>query len=575
MGLGAFAVDTMRAMLKTLWGYILSGQWKLVLLSTAVLVAVIAFAATVKPLADGKLTPTEALQFMFFAIPPMLAFALPFAAGFGTTLAYHRLSQDNEILAAKAGGVSQRSLLVPAAITGIVLAVALAGLNEQVIPRFLRSMESMITRNLMQMMVRTIERGDAAEFADLEIYAKRIARVKPEPGSMVEDLYVMGDVTAVALDDNDEVETDVSARKAQLWMVPAASVGLDDVDGMVAIIRFEDLVYSDKGSFQRWDESTTPPVRVPSAFADDPKYLTFGELRALKRHPERMNWIDAQRLEVARRIAARETVATLVATLRTQDEVRFRDGQGRDVVIRAGGFVPRTWELRPAASGRIEVDIYLGDGGRGGVDRFAATSAILAVESVQKDPTRPIDDSSLSFSLKMQGVTLLGAANLDLEEDTGQTEQAERDLFGLKPLTDALAPLRNLSSARIIEEARASTERFGSGTESIIVAADTLGDQIQSLRREIMSKQHERMAMAASCLVMVLTGAVTALRLRDRMPLVVYLWSFFPALIAVITINTGQQITHRMGVLGLLLLWSGVVGLSVYTLLAFRQVARH
>lgn len=563
-------------MLKTLWGYILVGQWKLLLLSTAILVSVIAFAATVKPLADGKLTPSEALQFMFFAIPPMLAFALPFAAGFATTLAYHRLAQDNEVLAAKAGGISQRTLLVPAVVTGLVLAIGLAGLNEQVIPRFLRSMESMITRNLMQMMVRTIERGDAAEFADLEIYARRIVRVEPEEGSGVLDQFVMGDVTAVALDENDAVETDVSARQAQLWLVPASATGIDDTDDAVAIIRFEDLVYADEGSIQRWSESTTPPVRVPSPFADDPKYLTFGELRALKKHPERMNWIDAQRLEVARRLAARETIASLVSTLRTQGEVRFRDGQGRDVVIRAGGFETGTWNLTPPpGADRIEVNIYLGDTGGGGVDRLAATAARLGVETAQKDPTRPINDSSLSFSLKMEGVTLLGAANLDLEADTGTTEQAERELHGLKPRRDALAPLRSLSASRIIAEAKGSTDRFNSGTESIIRAADKLEEQIVDLRREIISKQHERMAMAVSCFVMVLTGAVTALRLRDRLPLVVYLWSFFPALITVITINTGQQVTHGTGLIGLVLLWSGVLGLSVYTLVAYRQVARH
>ncbi len=562
---------------RTLWAYILSAVWKLVLLSTAILVAVIAFAATVKPLADGKLTPVEAVSFMYFAIPPMLAFALPFAAGFGTTLAYHRLATDNEVLAAKAGGISQRRQLVPALITGVVLALVLAGLNEQVIPRFLRSMESMITRNLMQMMVRTIERGESAEFAGLEIYAARIGQVDPEPGSQVTALYVLGDVTAVALAEDGRIETDVSARRAQLWMMPAAAAGVEDTDDDVAVLRFEDLVYSDEGSFQRWEESTTPPVRVPSPFADDPKYLTFGELRSLSKQPEKMNWIDEQRLEVARRIAARETIAVLTSTLRSQGEARFRDRQGRDVVIRAGGFKRGTWELQPIeGTDRIEIDMYLRDGqSGGGVDRLAASGGTLRVESTQKDPTRPIDESSLSFHLSLQGVVLLGAAELDLESDTGQTEQAERDLHGLQPLNDALKPLRRLSSTQIIAEAREATTRFETGTESIERGANALEDMIVHLNREIISKQHERMAMAVSCLVMVLTGAVTALRLRDRLPLVVYLWSFFPALITVITINTGQQVTHGTGMVGLVLLWSGVVGLSLYTLVAYRQVARH
>ena len=101
----------------SLWKYITLELWRIIALTAAVLVAVIAFAASIKPMADGKITPLEALQFMGLAVVPMLQYALPFAAGFGATLAYHRLSHDNEVTAAYAGGVSHRAVLLPAIIT--------------------------------------------------------------------------------------------------------------------------------------------------------------------------------------------------------------------------------------------------------------------------------------------------------------------------------------------------------------------------------------------------------------------------------------------------------------------------
>jgi hypothetical protein len=55
----------------------------------------------------------------------------------------------------------------------------------------------------------------------------------------------------------------------------------------------------------------------------------------------------------------------------------------------------------------------------------------------------------------------------------------------------------------------------------------------------------------------------------------VYLWSFFPALIAVITISAGQQASHQSGLWGLGLLWSGVGVLVVYAGVAFWSVRRH
>ena len=106
----------------TLWLYVLGDLWKLVALTTGVLVTVIAFAAAVKPLADGKLGPEDTLTFMLMAMVPMLQYALPFAACFGATLAYHRLATDNELTAVHAGGVSHRAMLVPAVLSGLVLA---------------------------------------------------------------------------------------------------------------------------------------------------------------------------------------------------------------------------------------------------------------------------------------------------------------------------------------------------------------------------------------------------------------------------------------------------------------------
>lgn len=558
----------------TLWKHMFVELAKLIALTTAVLVLVIAFAATVKPLADGKLTPAEALRFMFLAIPPMLAYALPFSACFATTLGYHRLASDNELIAMKASGMSHRAILVPAVTMGLALAIGLAGLNEQVIPRFLRSMESMITRNLIQMMVRTMERGEAAEFADLEIYADRIRRIEPAEGSGVIDQYIMQGVTALAFGDDRSVETDVAAQQAQLWLVPATVVGIDDSDQAVALMRFQDLVYSDRGKLLRQEEFTTTPVRVPSPFADDPKFLTFGELRSLKREPERMNWIDAQRMEVARRVAARDAIDAIVSGLRNQGSVALIDPLGQTVLIRSQGLTDGSRRLLPArGSNRVEIEITHPD--RAGSDRLAAESAVIDVESPELDPTRPIDESTLTFTLKLTDVLLRGAAGIDLAEDTGQTELPERVLRGLRPVRDALDRLRPMPVAELLDAADESVRTYQSATEGIERAADHLREQIADLKREIVSKQQERAAMAFSCLVMVLTGAVTAMRLRDRLPLVVYLWAFFPALFTIIMINTGQQVMHKAGWAGLPMLWGGVAVLVLYTLVALRVVARH
>src|SRR6185295_10462720 len=89
----------------TIWKHTTLEMWKLLLLTAAVLVTVISFAATVRLTAEGRLGPLDTIKYMFLAMPPMLQYALPFASGFGATLAYHRMSQDNELTAAAGSGI--------------------------------------------------------------------------------------------------------------------------------------------------------------------------------------------------------------------------------------------------------------------------------------------------------------------------------------------------------------------------------------------------------------------------------------------------------------------------------------
>jgi hypothetical protein len=55
----------------------------------------------------------------------------------------------------------------------------------------------------------------------------------------------------------------------------------------------------------------------------------------------------------------------------------------------------------------------------------------------------------------------------------------------------------------------------------------------------------------------------------------VYLWTFFPAIASMVTISGGQQVTSAQGAPGLILMWSGVAGLGLYSLIVFRILAKH
>ncbi|MFI4898322.1 MAG: LptF/LptG family permease [Phycisphaerales bacterium JB059] len=558
----------------TLYRYIFAEVARLVLLSTAVLVAVIAFAASVKPLAEGKLGAMGFVRFMLLAIPPMLAYALPFASGFGTTLAYHRLAQDNEILAAKAGGISHRKLLVPAAAIGVILSFALLMLNEQVIPRFLTRMERLITQDVMQIMVRSIDRGDSVRIGSTEIYADDVQRVAPRKGSAVLDQYLLAGVAGVDLSREGEVETMITARQAWILLVPGVEAGFDEADTAAALIRFEDAVGIQGGTVVGGERLPAPPVRIPNPFTDDPKFLTWGELRALRHAPEEMNWIDAKRLGLARAYASQETMVAIRRLLRQDGMARFTSDLGESYLIRAAALRWRDgWELVPPTStGKIELEVYRPEGG--GIDRYAASLGRLLPEaSSYDDPTSSAPSSGLMFTLRLENVEILGSTAA--QDANLPSTQTERVVFpGLEVTGDPMRNLREMTCDELLAQVEPSTTGEAR-VEPVAQAAESLRKDMRNLQREITSKQHERLAMAVSCLVMVLTGAVTAMKLRDSMPLIVYLWSFFPAIGTLIFISSGQQMTHGSGLIGIPVLWGGVILLAVYTLLTLRTLQRH
>ncbi len=542
----------------------------MLLLTAAILVTVIAFAAGIKPLAEGKLGPAEMLKFMLLAVPPMLAYAVPFAAGFAATLAYHRMSQDNEAIAAHAGGVSHRSLLVPALASGLVLAGVMGVLNEQVIPRFLRSMEQLITQDLTKMMVGSIRRGEPLNIGDLHLHADSVEVRDPASDPRVAstgatDWLVLNGVVFIETTRSGEIRNEVVVQQAPVlfmqgpredgsegttaWVYPRQGVGIRGEEGLVV-----------------FDELRPIPLAVPNAFEDDPKFLTFGELAGLRDEPDQMGFIRTRSRDLAHHLAERATTELISGELSRAQRARVDRG-GEPLVIRASSihWDPRElmWRLTPPP-GQATVVIDRRRGPQQTLTELRAERAWLYTDLRTDD--QGID---LTLSLRLEDVTTRDANDI---ESVGQREEIL--LENIRPNRDPLPPLLNLSADELL--ARAAPKVDVENPDLFLIGPVVeLRKRLSRLEREILSKQHERLAMAVAAFVMVLTGSVVALRLREASTLTVYLWSFFPALGSIIVISAGQQATHDRGAIGLFLLWSGVAVPAGYALFAYMRLRKH
>ncbi|MBL8886338.1 MAG: LptF/LptG family permease [Phycisphaerales bacterium] len=551
----------------SLWRSIFWELTRNLLLATAVLVTVIAFSATIKPLADGRLAPFEALKFLLLAIPPMLAYALPFAGCFASTLVYHRLSSDNEFVAAAAGGVSHRSLLVPAAVLGLILFGGMLALNAQIIPRFLVTMQNMITEDVAKLLATRINRGQSVELRKLIVFADRAQPIELEPGSEARTALVLARPTVIECDDLGNVVSEGTAGRATLWVFPESSTADSGPTTRVAM-RFEDFASKDIKTGLVTGKTLPVSITVPSSLSDDPKFLRSDELRELRTEPKRMSWIDIRRRRLADELALRRALDDMSRSLAAAGSFTLLDAAGRQVVVRAASIKPgnnRTWNILPKNGANVEIDLLRTEGNglsRTGGVRHLAQSVVLAPDT---SDDRPAGEMALRLELRD-----VASAPLNDGSATESTKRERFSIAGLLAPKDQLSALLKMGTFPLLVESVPSEKDV-----NVAMRAGDLRNMIDYLQNEITSRQQERLAVAASCLVMMLTGAVTALRFSRSLPLTVYLWSFFPALVCVITISGGQQFVRSSGWIGLPLLWAGVAALAIYTFWTYLIVRKH
>ncbi len=581
---------------RTIFRYLSLDLWRLVLLTAGVVVAVACFAIAIKPLADGRLGPVETLKFMLLAAVPMLQYALPFAGGFAATLVYHRFAQDNEATACSAGGVSYRAMLAPAMLTAVVVAGLLAVLIDQAMPRLLRNMDKLVAGDLARLLESSVKRGESVKLPDSNrfLYADGFFVLDPKDSGADQHFALSGLVIAEMEDADkrprdgkprDTVAWEASARLAYVWLYQEdASVDPDSGDvtpgSTTLVMQLRDSVGGKQSRGQV--EQTELVYTFPSRFTEDPKYLTWTQMDEAYAQPETLSGIDRRRRRVAARLAERLTADDLRAELRRTGRLELVDAGGSTVVVRAAdiGAVPDAKGfalLPPRAGGVVEITTVLDDG-RTRLHR--ARRAFLSRAAAQ-------ESERTILSLRMEQVQVSGAGRRETDPDAPPLPGAAPDdaggvresytLQNLSPARDALTDLLALNLPELLKRvnARLAGEKTVNAEDPLRKEARGLERSTAGMRREIVSKQHERVATVLVSLLTVLCGAVVALRLKGSLPLPVYLWSFMPAVIAMLLINGGQKVTSDSGLGGLALLYSGVVALAVLVFVEYRRLARH
>ncbi|NNF43002.1 MAG: LptF/LptG family permease [Phycisphaerales bacterium] len=532
---------------------ILADLTRVMLLTTAVLVTVIAFGATIKPLAhDHLLSAGQTIKYVGLAIIPMLQFALPFAAGFAGTMTLHRMTTDNEVLAAAASGLSYRRLLLPLVGLGLVLTLIMVLLTQWVIPRFWSLLERTVAMDVTRIFQASIERGDPFQFGDMQIFADEIL-VEPDPGGRADTRLVLLHVAAADLAADGSVDRDVTASRAVVDVYREA-------EATYLRIAMEDTVaYDPDDGVLAWARQlASRTIAIDNVLTSGARTMTRGQLLALRENPDGYKWIEGFRNRLADSVRQVELWDEVDRTLRADGAVTLVElgPEGRRYEVHADSL--RRGRFQRSGKTPIEIIQHDADGPE---RRLRAQRARLT--QVDRVP-----DAPLAFDLNLT----------DCEVTNLQTPQASnrRRTIPLENLTFEgfqAIDLSGLTSAELLD--RSEVHR-AAGAGALNQRAEQLERELVGLQNQIASRLMKRYAMSVTAILLLLLGAVLAMWRRNSQPLAIYLWAFLPSILDLILISSGDHLLrdgHR--VTGPLVMWSGNATLVLLLLGSYRQLARN
>ena len=540
------------------------------LLTATVLVSVIAFGAAIRPIMQNLLGAEDLLQFVTLASVPMLQFALPFAGAFAGTIVYARLAADNEILAMSSAGLCYRRILMPAIGLGLVLFVAMAILLDAGVPRFWTSMQRLITRDVTRLFVGAVERGEALVIDKTQLYADEVAVI---PGSA----DGIGPTSRLALVGVAAIELGPDGRPVTEFTAELATVDVyreNDSAYLKLLFRNATAYNSEEGALVSVPQAEPEAIDLGKGIRLKPKDLDLRGLIGVWRDVEHYHAVAEPRARAIAALGAVDCWSCIAERLESDGAVRLVDANGRRAFeIRNARVEGEKLVARKGATLEL-VELDRGSAGR----RAEVSEAIL-----RPDPRAR--EGELAFELVVSGDRAV-AQTVDNRGNTNGrwpprltslmpsacaiTDRSARSVDELSAEASALASngAMNGADAQVNPILRAQT--------NAISATNAMNESVRVVRADIVARIVQRINQSLCAPLMLILGAVLAIRLRGSNPLQVYLLAFIPSIVAVLLISGGEQMLREStSVLGIFIATSGNIGLASMILIAYRQVARN
>jgi lipopolysaccharide export LptBFGC system permease protein LptF len=538
-------------MVFTLHRYIFREVIKVFILATVALTLMMSLGSILRPVQEFGVGPGQVLRLMIYFLPVTLTFVLPMAALFATTLVYGRLANDNEIDACKASGISLLTLVYPGLILAVIVATANLLLSFYVMPAFIHQAENSLKNDARQILFRNIQRKG---YYSLPPDGR--CRIYADNADMQNN--VLSGVVAVDMASNGSIKRIVTAETAKVVFDPHENIN----EVRINAHNTSQIAPGEDAAF--FAEQLSLTAEFGALLGDNIQFKKIGQMKQIRRNPMLFEPVARQARQVYAMFTAELLNQQINDAFSSPEKTPFKLFNDRQVVE----LFAKSCSLRNEQCLILTDDITI-------TERPVNSSAPPRTMRCQK-----------AF-INIEGDELAPTITLDIQNakwTSSDPQQAQENILSRQIIMGLIMPAAvtdNFKTDNILGEItpKAISAALHEGPDKRLLALQAqLQKRIARTLISISSEMNSRLVFGIGCVTLIMIGIGLGIVLKGGHLLTAFAASAAPALIFISCIIMGKNIAQNPAskfILGVPIMWAGLIILSLLGLELYRRLLKH
>ena len=531
-------------MVFTLHRYLFRELIRVFIFASAAMTLMVSTMMILRPLQKYGIGPEQAMHLYGYFLPITLTFVLPLGAMFAAALVYGRFSSDNELDACRASGIGLMTLIYPGLCLAMAVAITSLILSFYVVPSFVLRAEKSIKANAKQILFRNIQRKG---FCALDEGGYRVYADHAIPGENI----LQG--TVMIESKNSTVDKLITTEQALVEIEDGKNVN------QVTVVASQYYQIDEYGS-QANAGKLAVSSPFPSLLNDDIKFQKINRIKEIKNDMMQFRPIEQFALEARAQLASEMLAQDINKQLQNAEDSHYKlANENRSFIFTAKSCL---------TTGKTKI-------------KLQGPITLFELDKVQGQLICKYDSNEgfIKFSNENENIAL----EMILENPKWDRGQNVSGVAGRKVIRDM--PLPKLIEMEVSMEGLLNTLEstpellHGNVSEALTGKLAKLKRKIWLTNKSILSEVHSRLVFGLGCITIVMISIALGIKFKGGHLLSAFGASAIPAGALVVFMMSGKQLTTTYNesvpeITGILIMWSGLVLLSVIALWVYRKMLK-